>query len=113
MPLVPKFVADLFAIAASVRHLHGEYLAAEVKRQRMKEIVHVMQVAHAQELCELDVSEWPLKIRVGKQKAEDNRRPADIRPAPICLYSTAEGKAQSSADRPWASDSRSASRLPR
>ena len=43
MPLVPKFVADLFAIAASVRHLHGEYLAAEVKRQRMKEIVRVMQ----------------------------------------------------------------------
>ena len=68
MPLVPKFVADLFAIAASVRRLHEEYLAAEVKRQRMKEIVHVMQVAHAQELCELDVSEWPLKILVGKQK---------------------------------------------
>ena len=43
MPFVPKFVADLFAIAASVRHLHGEYLAAEVKRQRMKEIVRVMQ----------------------------------------------------------------------
>jgi hypothetical protein len=77
VPLVPKFVAVTFApIAAFARRLHGDYLAAEVKRQRMKEIVHVMQVAHAQELCELDVSEWPLKILVGKQKAEDNRRPA-------------------------------------
>jgi hypothetical protein len=40
MRLVPKFVAGLFAwIAAFVRRLHREYLAAEVKRQRMKEIV--------------------------------------------------------------------------
>jgi len=29
----------------------------------MKEIVRVMQVAHAQELRELDVSEWPLRIQ--------------------------------------------------
>jgi hypothetical protein len=44
MRLVPKFVAGLFAwIAAFVRRLHREYLAAEVKRQRMKEIVRVMQ----------------------------------------------------------------------
>ena len=61
MRLVPKFVAVTFPpIAALARRLHGEYLAAEVKRQRMKEIVPVMQLAHAQELRELDVSEWPL-----------------------------------------------------
>ena len=68
MPLVPKFVADLFAIAESVRRLHEEYLAAEVKRQRTKEIVPVVQVAHAHELRELDVLEWPLRIQEQKQR---------------------------------------------
>jgi hypothetical protein len=59
MRLVPKFVAGLFApIAASILRLDEEYLAAEVKRQRMKEIVRVVQVAHAQELREVDVPEW-------------------------------------------------------
>lgn len=68
-PLVPKFVAVTFApIAASVRRLHEEYLAAEVKRQRTKEIVPVVQVAHAHELRELDVLEWPLRIQEQEQK---------------------------------------------
>ena len=39
MRLLPKFVAGLFgSVAASVRRLFEEYLAAEVKRRPMKEI---------------------------------------------------------------------------
>ena len=69
MSLVPKFVTAIFApILNSVRRLHQEYLASEIKKQRMGEIVRVMKVAHAQELTELDVAQWPMKIEEQKQR---------------------------------------------
>src|ERR1039458_7198750 len=69
MRIFPKFVTTIFApILASVRKLHQEYLASEIKKQRMNEIVRVMKGAHAQELTELDVAQWPMKIEEQKQR---------------------------------------------
>src|ERR1039458_3622585 len=69
MRIFPKFVTTIFApILASVRKLHQEYLASEIKKQRMNEIVRVMKVAHAQELTGLDVSQWPMKVEEQKQR---------------------------------------------
>jgi len=69
MRIVPKFVATIFAsIFSSVHRLHQEYLASEIKKQRMGEIVRVMKVAHAQELTELDVAQWPMKVQEQKER---------------------------------------------
>lgn len=73
MQLLPQFVRSLFApIWSSLQAIHADNLAAEVKKQRMHEIIRVMEVAHAQELTELQneglFSEWPMKIQEQKER---------------------------------------------